>query len=304
MIKTGRLFSLAAFFILATGCSLFDSNNENKANGESLYQNNCARCHGFDAMGTDVGEDTAPAIQGRSVDDLRDAIVAVDEMIFLQQNNFTDKQLDAISDYLLDLLLVTGSLYANDIHGRAYGAAALGFEVLTIKDARGNVYHTQTDEHGYFSFASGLLQRPFMLQLRSSASSRIFHSYTANTGLVNINPLTDIIFRGAMGDSSPQDIFSSCNTKTCMEAVNSETLEQARQNLAGKLADDLVLAEMTTETFQPLKTPMADGAGLVQLITSLETARVLHCSNPTNPHGYVFADDLDGDCYADTKTTD
>ncbi len=277
-----------------SGCSYIVDTHA-KPDGEWLYKNNCARCHGNDAMGTDVGTDQAPAIQGRSIADIRNAIDTNTEMKFLQESKFTDEQLEAISDYLLQLLQNTSSLYTVDtLAGSVYTGGDAQALTITVRDAHGLQLVTAPDPQGAYRIYTAGLTPPFLIAA-SLDNGAVITSHGSGTGFVGISPLTDFIVRNS-GAFTAQQLLT-CGA-ACNLDVSLEQLQHGQRVFTQHFLSRLTAAAIAPERFKAFQS-LVNAPDNGPLIADLMANRISFCGNPLNPLGLRYDDDQNGDCYHD-----
>lgn len=295
-----RLILTLILCLPAAGCSWFDNLDENKVNGQSLYNNNCARCHGFDANGgTQVGTDQAPAIVGRLPQDISNAILTFPEMAFLQlsptETIFTAEQLQALSDYLLDLLLINSVYLPETIPGQVAVAETDNLGDIQVRDRDGHQAQLRSDATGGFDLPAQGLRPPLILQWTGDLDGRRFYGRAETAGQrITISPVSDLVLRGTLRDDELQMLFLSClDTISCDELflAAGQDLAPATWRLGQRLqASALVLDPSLWSSTDP---------ALLDLGLQLEAQRLVGCGNPYNHHGHRFDPDRDGDCYLD-----
>lgn len=297
-----KMMTAGFIFMSLAACSLFDNLDENKPNGESLYNNNCARCHGYDAKGgTIVDGEITTDIQGRTVAELKASIGTstepglVPEMSFLI-DIFTDEQLQAISDYLLDLLVVSSSVYQPEA---VYVTISLGADdhsgELLIRDRDGRLFAGASGADGRFEMHAPALQFPLLLDFTGTAPERHFYGRADRAGEVTISVLSDLLVRDVLADAQLQSLTRSCDDGGDCSDLFAFTGSDSR--LTGwRLQQRLADRGINLDTGELLAAPSAD---LLLLAGELRQGRLQTCDNPGNYHGYIFDHDHDGDCYPD-----
>ncbi len=281
-----------------------------KENGETLYTNNCARCHGSDGNGgTSVGQETSVSIQGKSEQDIKNAIYGIQQadgtvikepveaMKFLQNLKFSNDQLKAIADYLY-ALLTTARLSADptNLQGRLINADTTQAVVITVTDSRGKQVTTQTDETGTYYLSTSGLTPPLLLQAHLGDGRNLASLALGSAGDVTISELTDFVLRNSAAAAA--DRLATCAAANCDFTIDQARLDRGKQVFAYHFARRLLAAGISTTDFAPFTGSAGDPA-YGSLLRDLAADHVAGCSNGKNPAGFVYDDDANRDCFHD-----
>jgi hypothetical protein len=285
----------AVYVVLGVIVTVYGCDNSN-ISGERLYNDYCSDCHGNDAKGA-----SAPGIGNPNSDAIKNAIDNVPEMNQrLDLTSLTDEEINAISNYLLKLILIPRQATNLSLRGTAFTTQPIQAE-LVVKDSLGHTIAASiNNSDGTFSVNVSEMTPPYVIQATSLQDNRVFYSYAQTPGVTNITPLTDLALRTAAGKDNIDALFPLCNTNIspCFNNLSEDKIAAANQSIKMDFSTEISSAGLNPEQFNAGTAPL--DANHQQLLAQLENSRIHGCTNPINPNGYRYDDDTNGSCFHDT----
>lgn len=288
--------------------------------GRQYYREHCIGCHGLEGMGG-----TAKSIQGIHSNQIIRAIdnkqLIVDHLALRGEGALDQRQQLSIAAYLQSFKpeniseptpVITKkpeNPFADlaSLEGILLAPTPVNASIMLV-DSEGRQWVLQSQANtGKFTLPSTHMRAPLLLKANIAGEKSEYYSYAITEQAVTLSPLTDLTVRHAIANlgTTPETLIENCTQKKsrCLIPLISNNLELADNTQA---RDFMTSFDRFQVKISSMNAKMSDlraiGNNILALIDNLETHRIKNCTNPINPHGYLYDDDLDKDCFHDGDT--
>jgi hypothetical protein len=166
-------------------------------------------------------------------------------------------------------LTVTDS---SGLSGMAAAPAPMSKALVVVRDQAGNSQTVVADATGRFRASVAGMTPPFLLQVSDAQGRRLF-SAGVRPGVVNVNPLTDLLVR-AWFSAHARDADAAFSGSDAPGGPDAGALDTMSRALAKAFRDTLAGQGLEPAKFSFFSTPQAGGGGGMDRVLTLLRARV------------------------------